>query len=93
MESSKDNFFSSSFRKVFPKYSVNGHFVTVPTSKIVMGGRVFTLADERISVHGIRIDECLVNEALITGGSEPVQKKVGDCMYVGSITLSDVALI
>lgn len=82
--------------KVFPKYSVkvdNGHFVTVQTSKIAKGDRVFTLANERISVDGICIDDCLVDEALMTGESEPVQKKIGDCLYAGSITLSDVTLI
>lgn len=68
----------------------NGKIKTVPASKIVLDDVIEVTAGKQILVDGIVIatTHLEVNESMITGESEAVEKKAGDPIYSGSFVLS-----
>lgn len=64
----------------------DGEVQEVPTSKLVVGNVVLVRPGEKIPIDGEIIEgETSVNEAMITGESKPVAKKVGSEVIGGSI--------
>jgi Cu2+-exporting ATPase len=71
-----------------------GKEVVVPTSEVVVGDELRILPGDKIPVDGeMFTGETEVDEALITGESEPVHKKAGDAVVGGSINVSHAASI
>ena len=62
---------------------------TVPTSEVVVGDLLRLRPGDRIPVDGKLTDgETEVDEALVTGESEPVKKRPGDALVGGAINVS-----
>ncbi len=62
---------------------------TVPTSEVVVGDLLRLRPGDRIPVDGELTDgETEVDEALVTGESEPVKKRPGDALVGGAINVS-----
>ncbi len=67
----------------------NGAEITLPTSEVVVGDTLRLRAGEKIPVDGIITEgETETDEALVTGESNPVHKKVGDPIIGGAINVS-----
>ncbi len=67
----------------------NGKEVMVPTSEIQVGDVVVLKPGDKVSVDGEVIKgETSIDEALVTGESLPVNKKIGDSVVGGSINQS-----
>ena len=67
----------------------NGAEVTVPTSDVVVGDQLRLRPGDKVPVDGELVDgETEVDEALVTGESNPVHKKTGDGMVGGAINVS-----
>ena len=65
---------------------VDGKTVEVMTSELVKGDKVLVRPGEKIPVDGKVIEgESSVNEAMITGESKPVFKKIGDGVVGGTV--------
>ena len=65
---------------------VDGKTVEVMTSELVKGDKVLVRPGEKIPVDGKVIEgESSVNEAMITGESKPVFKKIGDAVVGGTV--------
>jgi Cu2+-exporting ATPase len=65
---------------------VDGKEVQVKTEELIRGDKVLVKPGEKVPVDGIIVDgESSVNEAMITGESKPVFKKVGDGVVGGTI--------
>jgi Cu2+-exporting ATPase len=63
-----------------------GKEVEVPTAEVVSGDRVVLRPGDRVPVDGEVIEgETAVDEALVTGESVPVEKKLGDKLIGGSV--------
>lgn len=64
----------------------DGEIVDVPLAELKVGDRVLVRPGEKIPTDGTVVDgETSVNEAMITGESAPVAKKIGDEVIGGSI--------
>ena len=64
----------------------------VPTAEVVAGDILRLLPGEKVPVDGELVEgETEVDEALVTGESEPVHKVPGDSMIGGAINISGVA--
>ncbi len=72
----------------------NGKEAMLPTSEVLVGDAIRVFPGEKIPVDGeLTQGESEVDEALITGESEPVHKSQGDGLIGGSInTSSDVTM-
>jgi Cu2+-exporting ATPase len=69
-----------------------GKEVVVPTSEVVVGDELRILPGDKIPVDGeLLTGETEVDEALITGESEPVRKQPGEPVVGGSINISHAA--
>lgn len=67
----------------------NGVEVVVPTSEVVVGDTLRLRPGEKIPVDGKIIEGTTeVDEALVTGESNPVHKKAGDAIIGGAINVS-----
>lgn len=63
----------------------DGQAVRVPVEKIKKGDKIVVYTGEKITVDGIVEEgEALVNQASLTGESNPVLKKKGDKVYAGT---------
>ena len=63
----------------------NGTAIKVPVEKVKKGDKVVVYTGEKITVDGVVVDgEALVNQASLTGESNPVLKKKGDKVYAGT---------
>jgi len=63
----------------------DGTAVKVPVEKIKKGDKIVVYAGEKITVDGVVVEgEALVNQASLTGESNPVLKKEGDKVYAGT---------
>lgn len=70
---------------------VNGEFVVVSIKQIRLGDTVQVITGERIPVDGqITKGHSSINQASITGESMPVDKTVGDNVFVGSLNENGV---
>jgi len=64
----------------------NGEVVDVKVESLKIGDRVLVKPGEKIPVDGVVVEgETTVNEAMLTGESKPVTKKVGDEVIGGAI--------
>lgn len=73
------------------KKLVNGEFVTVSIKEIRLGDIVQVITGERIPVDGqITKGHSSINQASITGESMPVDKTIGDNVFVGSLNENGV---
>lgn len=65
---------------------VDGHETEVPIEQLEVGNLILVRPGERIPADG-RVSEgkSFVNEASLTGESEPVDKKVGDDVFAGTL--------
>ncbi|HZI99506.1 MAG TPA: copper-translocating P-type ATPase [Gemmatimonadaceae bacterium] len=67
----------------------DGREQEVPTSEVVVGDSIRLLPGEKVPVDGDLVDgETDVDEALVTGESNPVHKKKDDSLVGGSINVS-----
>jgi len=67
----------------------NGTESMISTAEVVAGDTIRILPGEKVPVDGELIDgETEIDEALVTGESEPVHKKPGDSLVGGSINVS-----
>ncbi|MEG1719624.1 MAG: HAD-IC family P-type ATPase, partial [Clostridia bacterium] len=68
---------------------------TINTNSIVLGETILLQSSSQIPVDGIINETSFleVNESLITGESEPVEKSSGDTVYSGSFVISGNATI
>lgn len=67
----------------------DGERVVIPTSDVVLDDIICFELGKQICADSIVVKgECEVNEAMLTGESEPVRKKVGDTLYSGSFLSS-----
>ncbi len=67
----------------------NGERCVIPTSDVVLDDIVCFEMGKQICTDSIVIKgECEVNEAMLTGESEPVKKRAGDMLYSGSFLSS-----
>ncbi len=70
---------------------IDGQFVEVSIKKVKKGDIIQVQTGEKIAVDGvITKGSAAINEASITGESMPVDKKVGDDVYVGTLNESGV---
>jgi heavy metal translocating P-type ATPase len=66
----------------------------VPADEVVVGDTVVVRAGERIPVDGIvRQGTASINQAAVTGESVPVDKTVGDDVYIGSLNESGAVIL
>lgn len=66
-----------------------GRELTIPTSEVVVGDDLRLLPGDKIPVDGeLTAGETEVDEALITGESQPVHRKGGDALVGGAINVS-----
>lgn len=64
----------------------DGKEVTIPSAEIIQGDAVLIFPGDKIPVDGEVIEgETTIDEALVTGESLPVVKKVGDQVIAGSV--------
>ena len=64
----------------------NGEVVEVSVTTLKVGDKVLVKPGEKIPVDGVIVEgSTAVNEAMLTGESKPVTKKVGDKVIGGSI--------
>lgn len=64
----------------------DGRFVSAASSSLVVGDRVLVRSGERVGADGvIVVGETEVDEALLTGESHPVLKRVGSEVVAGSV--------
>lgn len=64
----------------------DGHEVELPVEKVLIGDHLIIKPGERIPLDGTVVGgSSYVNQALITGESIPVEKRIGDPVYAGSI--------
>jgi len=76
------------FDLVPPKARVkrDGKVIEIPTSEVVQGDFLVLRPGDRIPVDGeVTEGETAVDEALVTGESLPVEKKIGDTLIGGSV--------
>ncbi|HVF40073.1 MAG TPA: copper-translocating P-type ATPase [Gemmatimonadaceae bacterium] len=67
----------------------NGKEQLIPTSEVIVGDGIRLLPGEKVPVDGeVTEGETEVDEALVTGESEPVHKASGDAVVGGSINTS-----
>lgn len=67
----------------------DGERVVVPTPDVVLDDIICFDLGKQICADSIVVSgECEVNEAMLTGESEPVKKRVGDTLYSGSFVSS-----
>lgn len=78
-----------SLTELVPKKALvrkDGHEVIMPTENIDVGDMVIVRPGERIPVDGIVFQGAsFVDQAAVTGESIPVQKKIGDEVFAGTI--------
>ncbi|WP_417066679.1 heavy metal translocating P-type ATPase [Niveibacterium terrae] len=73
-------------RPDFARVEREGRVLELPIAELRLGDRVVILPGERIAVDGRILDgESSVDEALISGESLPVEKRVGDTVTGGAI--------
>jgi len=66
-----------------------GSRITVPIADIVLDDVMYLATGRQVSADSMVLSgECEVNEAMLTGESEPVKKKQGDILYSGSYLVS-----
>jgi len=66
-----------------------GNKITVPVAEVVLDDIMFLTLGRQVSADCVVLSgECEVNEAMLTGESEPVKKKQGDILYSGSYLTS-----
>ncbi len=67
----------------------DGERVVIPTPDVVLDDIIIFELGKQICADSIVVSgECEVNEAMLTGESEPVRKKAGDVLYSGSFVSS-----
>jgi Cu2+-exporting ATPase len=72
----------SDAHKIMP----DGSVMDVPLGELVVGDRVLIKPGEKLPADGVVVDgETSVNEAMLTGESKPVSKKIGSSVVGGSI--------
>ena len=72
----------------------DGIEVEVPVERVMPGNRVLVHTGERIPVDGTVVEgEAVVDEAHLTGRSEPELRKVGDMVYAGTIVQQGMLII
>lgn len=70
----------------------NSNLTEVPLSQIVIDDLLLLKSGEQVGVDCVVIDgACLVNESLVTGESDAVEKNVGDELLSGSFIISGTA--
>jgi Zn2+/Cd2+-exporting ATPase len=63
-----------------------GHDIIVPLAEVRVGDLLLVRSGERISVDGVIVTgTALVNQAAITGESVPVEKRVSDPVFAGTL--------
>jgi Cu2+-exporting ATPase len=72
----------------------NGAESVIPTAEVVVGDLIRLLPGEKVPVDGeLTEGETEADEALVTGESEPVNKKPGDSLVGGSINVSGAVIM
>jgi Cu2+-exporting ATPase len=72
----------------------NGAESVIPTAEVVVGDLIRLLPGEKVPVDGeLTEGETEADEALVTGESEPVNKKPGDSLVGGSINVSGAVMM
>lgn len=67
----------------------DGERKVIPTSEVVLDDIICFETGKQICADSVVVKgECEVNEAMLTGESEPVKKRVGDVLYSGSFMSS-----
>ncbi|WP_408956889.1 heavy metal translocating P-type ATPase [Natrinema sp. 74] len=75
-------------------YASDGSTTELPVADLESGDRVLVREGERIPVDGTLAEgECAVDEAVVTGESLPVTKRVGDAVVGGSVVTTDAAVV
>lgn len=70
-------------------YAGNGNFSSVAVEKITVGQKILIRAGDRIPLDGVVVEgTSYVNQAPLTGESQPVSKVVGDTVYAGTVNES-----
>lgn len=78
------------------KYSVlrNGKMITLPIDEIVQGDLIALKTGAQVPCDGvIRQGECQVNESLLTGESDPIDRSPGGSLYGGCFIVSGSCLM
>lgn len=71
----------------------NGEKIDIPVEEIVLDDIVFFTPGKQISADSIVVEGFIeVNESLLTGEADPIQKNVGDQLLSGSFVVSGVAV-
>ncbi|MGH7802462.1 MAG: heavy metal translocating P-type ATPase [Thermodesulfobacteriota bacterium] len=64
----------------------DGNAVKVPASQLKKGDKIVAYTGEKITVDGVVFEgEALINQASLTGESNPVHKKENDKVYAGTV--------
>ncbi|MGX7108457.1 heavy metal translocating P-type ATPase [Facklamia miroungae] len=71
--------------KVMP----NGETKEVSTDSLVVGDQVLVAKGDALPIDGFSDREVIINEAALTGESLPVEKKVGEEVFAGTINEGD----
>ncbi len=72
----------------------NGHQIEVDIEKLKINDMVLVKPGEKIPIDGVVVEgESTVDESLLTGESLPVEKKVNDQVFAGTINLNGVLKI
>lgn len=83
-----------SLRAHVAKVKRNGTIVDIPVKELKLGDQIIILPGEKVPADGMIIEgESHLDEALISGESVPVLKRVGDHIIGGSINFDGVLLV
>lgn len=96
IKSGRQNILSKLSKKKIDSARVrrNGQHEEIPISDIQPGEHIIVRAGERIPIDGTIIDgEGVINEALMTGESIPVNKKAGDDVVSGTVLTQNALTI